>query len=91
MIRFDNVTKVYPRSTSPALTDVNVNVERGEFVFVVGPSGSGKSTMLRLALREEKATSGTVLVAGQDLSGLSARKVPRFRRGIGAVRGASRP
>ena len=85
MIRFDNVTKVYPRSTRPALSDVNVNIERGEFVFVVGPSGSGKSTMLRLALREERATSGTVLVAGQDLGSLSMRKVPRFRRDIGAV------
>lgn len=83
MIRFDNVTKVYPRSTRPALDDVNV--ERGEFVFVVGPSGSGKSTMLRLALREERATAGMVLVAGQDLGSLSARKVPRFRREIGAV------
>jgi cell division transport system ATP-binding protein len=85
MIRFDNVTKVYPRSTRPALADVNVNVDRGEFVFVVGPSGSGKSTLLRLALREERATGGTVLVAGQDLNTMSSRKVPRFRRGIGAV------
>ena len=85
MIRFSNVTKVYPRSTRPALDAIDVNIERGEFVFVVGPSGSGKSTMLRLALREERATKGTVLVAGQELSSLSTRKVPRFRRQIGAV------
>ncbi len=85
MIRYDHVTKTYPRSARPALSDVSVNVERGEFVFVVGPSGSGKSTMLRLALREEQATSGAVLVAGQDLGRLPLRKVPRLRREIGTV------
>ena len=85
MIRFENVTKVYPRSTRPALDDVSVGIDRGEFVFVVGPSGSGKSTMLRLALREEAATEGTVLVAGHDLGSMAARQVPRLRREMGAV------
>ena len=85
MIRFENVTKVYPRSSRPALHDINLEVNRGEFVFVVGQSGSGKSTLLRLALREEQATRGSVLVAGHELGRLPHRKVPRLRREIGTV------
>jgi cell division transport system ATP-binding protein len=85
MILFDNVTKKYPRTTRPAIDAVSLEVERGEFVFVVGQSGSGKSTLLRLALREENATSGTVLVAGRELSALPDRRVPQLRREIGTV------
>ena len=85
MIRFENVTKVYPRSKTPALADVTLEVERGEFVFVVGPSGSGKSTLLRLVIKEEQATSGLVLVAGQDLARMPFRRVPRLRRQVGTV------
>jgi len=85
MIRFENVSKTYPRSSRPALRDINVDVERGEFVFVVGQSGSGKSTLLRLILKEEKATTGNVLVAGRELATLPGRKVPALRREIGTV------
>ena len=85
MILFDRVTKEYSRSTRPALDDISLEIERGEFAFIVGPSGSGKSTMLRLILREETANSGQVLVAGQNLGKLPMRKVPRLRRQMGAV------
>lgn len=85
MIRFENVTKVYARGARPALDDVDLEVERGEFVFLVGASGSGKSTFLRLALREERPSAGRVFVAGRDLGTLSTWKVPHLRRQIGAV------
>ena len=85
MIRFENVTKVYPRSTRPAVDGVTVSIERGEFVFVVGPSGSGKSTILRLALREEAPSEGTVLVAGhgEELAHEQRHDGPRHERGLG--------
>jgi cell division transport system ATP-binding protein len=85
VIRLDNVSKTYATGQRPALDKVSVEVERGEFVFIVGASGSGKSTLLRLVLKEEKATSGTVHVAGRDLATLSSRKVPMLRRQMGAV------
>ena len=85
MIRFENVSKVYARGARPALDDVDIEVERGEFVFLVGASGSGKSTFLRLVLREERPSAGRVFVAGKDLSTLSTWKVPHLRRQIGAV------
>ena len=85
MIRFENVSKTYRRSSRPALRGVSLEVERGEFVFVVGQSGSGKSTLLRLILCEETASSGNVLVAGRELSSLPNRKVPALRREIGTV------
>nr|WP_286189251.1 cell division ATP-binding protein FtsE [Sanguibacter hominis] len=81
----ENVTKIYARGARPALSSISLEIERGEFVFLVGASGSGKSTFLRLALREERPTSGTILVAGKDLSTLSSWKVPALRRQIGAV------
>jgi cell division transport system ATP-binding protein len=85
VIRLDDVSKVYATGQRPALDSVSLEVERGEFVFVVGASGSGKSTLLRLVLKEERATSGTVHVAGRDLATLSSWKVPQLRRQIGAV------
>ncbi|MDO5720424.1 MAG: cell division ATP-binding protein FtsE [Actinomycetaceae bacterium] len=85
MIRFDNVTKVYTRGALPALDHVNINIERGEFVFLVGKSGSGKSTFLQLVMREEQVTSGEVWVLGQNVRQLSRWKVPHMRRQIGMV------
>jgi cell division transport system ATP-binding protein len=85
VIRFDNVTKVYPKTSRAALSDLTVEVDKGEFVFLVGESGSGKSTFLRLVLREERPTSGYIQVAGKDLARLSSWKVPHLRRQIGTV------
>jgi len=85
MIRFEKVTKSYPKTEQPALSEVDLNVEKGEFVFLVGLSGSGKSTFLRLVLREEKPTSGIIHVAGKDLATLSNYKVPELRRQVGTV------
>jgi cell division transport system ATP-binding protein len=85
VIRLENVTKLYPTSTRPALDGVDVEIDKGEFVFLVGSSGSGKSTFLRLLLKEEVPTSGTVHVLGKDLARLSHWKVPYFRRQIGCV------
>ena len=85
MILFDTVTKLYASQTHPALEEVSLEIEKGEFVFLVGPSGSGKSTFLRLVLREERPTSGNVWVLGKDLSRLSNWKIPTLRREIGTV------
>jgi len=85
VIRLQNVTKLYPSQTRPALSDVSVEIGKGEFVFLVGQSGSGKSTFLRLVLKEERATSGEVHVAGKDLARLSQWKVPALRRQMGTV------
>lgn len=85
MIRFEHVTKLYPLQQRPALEDVSVDVEKGEFLFLVGASGSGKSTFLRLVLREDRPTSGVIYVAGKDLNRLSQWKVPALRRQVGTV------
>lgn len=85
MILFDNVSKTYANSNRPALDNASLEIEKGEFVFLVGPSGSGKSTFLRLVLREERPTSGTVWVLGKDLTRLSNWKIPALRRQIGTV------
>jgi cell division transport system ATP-binding protein len=85
VIRLENVTKVYPTSTRPALDDVNVEVERGEFVFLIGPSGSGKSTLLRLLLREDVPDEGNVWVANWNVGRLASRRVPRLRQRMGVV------
>ncbi|MGA9100778.1 cell division ATP-binding protein FtsE [Aeromicrobium sp.] len=85
MIRFDKVTKTYPGQKRPALQGVDLEVEKGEFVFLVGASGSGKSTFLRLVLRETQPTGGRVYVAGKEINKLSSWKVPKLRRQVGTV------
>ena len=85
MIEFESVTKRYPTQVRPALSDLSLRIDKGEFVFLVGPSGSGKSTVLRLVLREEPATSGEIHVAGKNLNTLSSWRVPQLRRQIGTV------
>jgi len=85
VIRFENVSKIYDGQRRAALADVNVEIDKGEFVFLVGTSGSGKSTFLRLILRELRASKGNVYVAGRDLAKLHSWKVPAMRRQIGTV------
>jgi cell division transport system ATP-binding protein len=85
VIKFDDVSKKYKNSNTPALDGINLNIEQGEFVFLVGQSGSGKSSLLRLLLKEEKASSGTVTVDGINVAKLPNRKVPAFRRTMGIV------
>ena len=84
MIRFDNVTKVYGKDTV-ALERVNLEIDPGEFVFLVGASGSGKSTMVRLLLKEIEPSAGAIYVNGTRLSSVPHRKIPRHRREIGCV------
>jgi cell division transport system ATP-binding protein len=84
MLRFENVSKVY-KGNITALRDISIDVQKGEFIFLVGPSGSGKSTFLRLLLREEDPTSGRIVVAGRDISAMSHWKTPQLRRNIGTV------
>lgn len=85
LISLDHVSKIYPRGTRPALDDVSLHVDRGDFVFLVGASGSGKTTLLSLLLREEEANGGEIHVAGNDLRRLSNRQVPQYRRSLGFI------
>lgn len=85
MISVQNVTKKYKGSPRPALDQVSLEIEKGDFVFLVGASGSGKSTLMRLMLREDVPNSGSVHVLGENLVGLPARRVPFFRRKLGVV------
>lgn len=84
MIKLENVTKVYKTGVR-AVNNMNIDIGPGEFVYVIGPTGAGKSTFIKLLYREEKPTSGKVIVAGQDVSKIKDRKVPYFRRNIGVV------
>ena len=85
MITFEDVTKIYEGQRRAALSGVDVTIDKGEFVFLVGSSGSGKSTFMRLVLREYQATKGRIFVAGKDLGRLHGWKVPGLRRQLGVV------
>lgn len=84
MIILDHVSKSYSTG-APALNDVSINIDKGEFVFIVGDSGSGKSTLIKLLLRELLPTSGTIQVNGTNVGKLRHRQIPKFRRNIGVV------
>ena len=85
MIEFKNVTKVYDSNGTKALDNVNMKIEDGEFVFVVGASGAGKSTLLKLIMHEEKPSEGEVIVNGYSSDTIKKRKVPYYRRTMGIV------
>lgn len=84
MIEFVNVNKEYNHGVK-ALDNINIKIEKGEFVFLVGPSGSGKSTFLKLMIREEDVTSGKILIDGSNVGGLKPKEIPYLRRKIGFV------
>lgn len=84
MIRLENVSKTYQTGV-PALNDISLNIEAGEFVFITGPSGSGKSTLIKLMLHEFGPTQGKIIVNGKNLQGIKRRMVPLYRRNIGCV------
>lgn len=83
MIIFENVSKVY--DTTTALNNVNLHIEKGEFVFIVGDSGAGKSTLFRLMIKELEPSSGHIFVNGKCLTNIKRRKIPELRRNIGVV------
>ena len=85
MITLDGVTKSYNTKGQPAINNISLHINKGEFVFIVGNSGSGKSTLIKLLLKELDATSGTIKVNGYEVNKLRRRKIPKFRRGIGCV------
>ena len=84
MIQLSQVSKIYPSGTA-ALKNINLQVEKGEFVFVTGPSGAGKTTLLKLLFREEEPSKGQIVIAGQNVTGLKRRGVARLRRRMGLV------
>ena len=85
MIKFEEVSRIYDGQTRAALANVNIDIDKGEFVFLVGGSGSGKSTLLKLILREFRPTTGRIYVAGKDVAALPERRIPALRREIGMV------
>ena len=85
MISIEKVSKTYKGASRAALDSVSIEIEKGDFVFLVGASGSGKSSLLRMMLREDVPSKGSIFVLGENLISIPARKVPYFRRNIGMV------
>lgn len=85
MISLSQITKLYKGAPRPALDNVSLEVDKGEFVFLVGASGSGKSSLMRMILREDVPSSGSIHVLGENLIGIPNRRVPHFRRSLGVV------
>lgn len=84
MIKFENVSKSY-KGEKFALEDINIDIKKGEFVFLVGSSGAGKSTFIKLLLKEESPTTGRIIINDIDTTELSRRKIPKLRRSMGVV------
>lgn len=84
LIQFKNISKIYNKGIQ-ALTNINLTIEKGEFMFLVGPSGAGKSTFIKLLLKEEEPTEGVILIDDEDITKLPRRKVPYLRRNISVV------
>lgn len=84
MIKLEHVSKSYSAGV-PALNDVSIHIEEGEFVFVVGNSGSGKSTLIKLLLKELEPTEGTITINGKNLGAIRRKQIPRYRRNVGVV------
>ncbi len=85
MVFFNGVTKIYEKTNTTALSNVNFFIDKGEFVFIIGSSGAGKSTLTKLMLGEEKPTSGEIIIDNVDVGGLEHREIPYYRRKLGMV------
>ncbi|MBR2883283.1 MAG: ATP-binding cassette domain-containing protein, partial [Clostridia bacterium] len=85
MIYFENVYKEYESTETMALSDVSFHIDQGEFAFIIGQSGAGKSTITKLILADEKQTSGNIHVGGVDVSELTDKQIPYYRRSLGVV------
>ncbi|RKD30088.1 cell division ATP-binding protein FtsE [Thermohalobacter berrensis] len=84
MIEFMDVSKEYTKGVK-ALKDINIHIDKGEFVFIVGSSGAGKSTLIKLLLKEEEPTDGKIILNNMDITNISNRKIPYIRRSVGVV------
>ena len=85
MILLDQVTKIYPGDSRPALDHVSLHIEPNEFVFLVGKSGAGKSTLMKMITKEEIPDSGKIIIGGIDLDYVKKRYIPHYRRRLGVV------